>query len=649
MDGAGAGAKQKRAADADAATANPTALLNLSDDVLREMLACVPADDLLALDHTHSRTHHLVGEALAPTIPRGGVAAEPSSTGGGNPGGGETTMLPSAGENDDAAAAPSSISDERGPASLRLRRPSDKHIVTSMALVEWARALGWRSLWLERDQVWLDRHVTRGGCIAVLQDVLQGGATISVGAAARAGDLKMVKYLVGYFEQKDEAESATTETKEEGAGAKEGEEKEEHLQRLLLPAKSLNNLAESLINLLPDDAERLKVKALEMSREVHGAGQGKVWDQERSRLGNRVDGPFFTNAAGGGWVVRVETDQYARKRHFVGGGDGYHRGGAACADAAGSGRADIVRWLRDRGAKWDARSCAEAAMGGHIDVLRFLLGNDCPQGNHLLFWGVKSGCIEVIKYLVEQGYPWGTSPWRQPVWCTAAGGSIEVLQWLYDKSSDIEGFVPWTMEACYAAAEAGNLDNLQFLLNNGGPLVEAVGAAEGVAWERSVDMWLHAVHDPNDDAVGQTSLAIIKYLVEQEWPREAQEYDPHQLSEVLIGRLATTGSVEVMQFLVENGFHVNVNEEDLCHSVAGSGHVGAMQYLVENHGLIVFGGTSPNMPTETAANNGHLPMLRYMLENGGQQTKELFQIAQWGSLDVVKYLVESGCPRPYVT
>jgi len=161
-------------------------------------------------------------------------------------------------------------------------------------------------------------------------------------------------------------------------------------------------------------------------------------------------------------------------------------------------------------------------------------------------------------------------------------------------------------------------------------------------------MWLHAVHDPNDDAVGQTSLAIIKYLVEQEWPRDAQEYDPHQLSEVLIGRLATTGSVEVMQFLVENGFQVDGNADDLSSSVAESGHVDAMQYLVENHGLIVFGAYQ-NMQTERAANNGHLPMLRYMLENGGQQTKELFQHAQRGSLDVVKYLVESGCPRPYVT
>ena len=90
MDGAGAGAKQKRAADADAATANAP-LLNLSDDVFREVLACVPADDLIILahlDHAHSRTHLLVGEALTPTTPRGGVAAEPSSTGGGNPGGG---------------------------------------------------------------------------------------------------------------------------------------------------------------------------------------------------------------------------------------------------------------------------------------------------------------------------------------------------------------------------------------------------------------------------------------------------------------------------------------------------------------------------------------------------------------------------------
>ena len=211
MEGQGIGSDgtQTRVADVDASNASSTApLVNLPDELFHEVLAHVPDDDLLALDHTHSRTHQLVGEATTP-----------SSTGGGNP--------PEGGETNAAAAAAAAAADEApgdegarvaqeggGARVVRcLQRPSDVHIVTSFALMEWARALGWRFLWLERDQVWRDKEYSgeigdacclaaKGGSIAVLQDALQGGATLTVRAieaAARGGHLDMVEHLVDHF------------------------------------------------------------------------------------------------------------------------------------------------------------------------------------------------------------------------------------------------------------------------------------------------------------------------------------------------------------------------------------------------------------------------------------------------------------------
>ena len=197
---------QTRVADVDASNASSTApLVNLPDELFHEVLAHVPDDDLLALDHTHSRTHQLVGEATTP-----------SSTGGGNPPeGGETNAAAAAAADEAPGDEGARVAQEGGGARVVrcLQRPSDMHIVTSIAMMEWARALGWRIVWLERDQVWRKQEYSgeigdacclaaKGGSIAVLQDALQGGATLTVRAieaAARGGHLDMVEHLVDHF------------------------------------------------------------------------------------------------------------------------------------------------------------------------------------------------------------------------------------------------------------------------------------------------------------------------------------------------------------------------------------------------------------------------------------------------------------------
>ena len=130
-------------------------------------------------------------------------------------GGGETNAAAAAAADEAPGDEGARVAQEGGGARVVrcLQRPSDVHIVTSFALMEWARALGWRIVWLERDQVWRKQEYSgeigdacclaaKGGSIAVLQDALQGGATLTVRAieaAARGGHLDMVEHLVDHF------------------------------------------------------------------------------------------------------------------------------------------------------------------------------------------------------------------------------------------------------------------------------------------------------------------------------------------------------------------------------------------------------------------------------------------------------------------
>ena len=223
MEGLGIGSDgtQTRVADVDASNASSTApLVNLPDELFHEVLAHVPDDDLLALDHTHSWVRDLLALRLfrPHRCTHRCEATTPSSTGGGTPPrGGETKTNAAAAADEAPGGEGARVAQEGGGDRVVrcLQRPSDLHIVKSISVMEWARALGWRFLWLERDQVWRDKEYSgeigdacclaaKGGSIAVLQDALQGGATLTVRAieaAARGGHLDMVEHLVDHFVQ----------------------------------------------------------------------------------------------------------------------------------------------------------------------------------------------------------------------------------------------------------------------------------------------------------------------------------------------------------------------------------------------------------------------------------------------------------------
>jgi hypothetical protein len=49
-----------------------------------------------------------------------------------------------------------------------------------------------------------------------------------------------------------------------------------------------------------------------------------------------------------------------------------------CADAAGGGHLEVLKWARENDCPWDELTCVSAAKHGHLEVLQWARTNGCP-------------------------------------------------------------------------------------------------------------------------------------------------------------------------------------------------------------------------------------------------------------------------------
>ncbi len=76
----------------------------------------------------------------------------------------------------------------------------------------------------------------------------------------------------------------------------------------------------------------------------------------------------------------------------------------SCAFAAFYGHFEILKWLREKGFKWDKVTCIFAAMGGRLEILKWVMDNGC-EWDKAAYWNAKgNGHKEVVKWIEETGY-----------------------------------------------------------------------------------------------------------------------------------------------------------------------------------------------------------------------------------------------------
>jgi hypothetical protein len=110
-----------------------------------------------------------------------------------------------------------------------------------------------------------------------------------------------------------------------------------------------------------------------------------------------------------------------------------------CCDAARRGRLRVLRWLRERGAVWNAQVTQLAASAGHL---------------------------ELLQWARTQGAPW---PEEVIMYSAAASSDYEMLAWAVGEAG-----LPLTAAACAGAACFGALPMLQWLRERGCPWDERV-------------------------------------------------------------------------------------------------------------------------------------------------------------------------------
>ncbi|KUF89862.1 hypothetical protein AM587_10005822 [Phytophthora nicotianae] len=333
--------------------------------------------------------------------------------------------------------------------------------------------------------------------------------------------------------------------------------------------------------------------------------------------------------------------------------------------AVGRGDLGVVKWVLDHfsGCTAGVEVVEEAARHGQLKILQYLLqyghcGDRAVDTKNIILWGgddlvnaiaeghghmgrwlyentpdtrrnletamsyaVKQGDRPLVQWLIDVVYE--AEPLLLPPSMddAAAGGHMELLQWIYE-----QGYGGCSGNALEAAAKNGRLDMVQWLVENR----VTKGAREGVR-----------------AACGEGHLNVVQWLLE----RVDVQY-PHFAMNCAIRQ----GHLDIVKYLCKVGI---VNEPSLMViDAASNGHVHMIKWFLENYGTEdLFPtvdpsrvGPSSQTVMDRAANNGHLHILELLHSVAVEMQKEgkngaptctnwaLESAAIMGHLEVVKWL-----------
>ena len=150
----------------------------------------------------------------------------------------------------------------------------------------------------------------------------------------------------------------------------------------------------------------------------------------------------------------------------------YYIGSLMCHAAAGAGKLDILRWLRQHSCPWNEYSLEEAAACDHLDVMQWAIENGCPMnaivshppaetGHEWEPEGYEDNSLDTLKFLHNHGCPFDTGTCSKAV----ISGKLEKLVWL--RSPPIN--CPWDAGTTQTALYYCRWDMLKFALDNGCP------------------------------------------------------------------------------------------------------------------------------------------------------------------------------------
>lgn len=349
--------------------------------------------------------------------------------------------------------------------------------------------------------------------------------------------------------------------------------------------------------------------------------------------------------------------------------------------AASAGVLPIVQWfVREANVSVDAQDSsgmsvlAAAAKAGKIDVVKWLVEAKAKvdqadkRGDYCVSHAVKHGRLNVVKYLVSEHNAVRARGKLSCLAVAATHGQLEIVEWLVTTfKMDVNGpedeekwtvlqlaiqsnrtqVALWLLEhganpeltnnkgwtALCFAIECGNQALMDFLLRASANVNHVVSFGGwsplllAVAYHRTkfvhnlvqAGAFLDLVNADHDNslllAAGSNQVEIMKFLLEMK--ANANEYDGKGFS--MLGRAASRGHVEMVRFLVTNGYS-DVNE-------------------LQNNGKLAL---------ELAVDNEHTELVRWLVTdgraevNGGLDGSILFAAVTTGNMKASNFIMLSN-------
>lgn len=343
----------------------------------------------------------------------------------------------------------------------------------------------------------------------------------------------------------------------------------------------------------------------------------------------------------------------------------------ALCNAAENGHLSIVRFLVEKGINPnvnDGEALLKSAKKGHLGVVKFLLEqgiNVKKFGGKALNESLKKGHFEIVKSLVEKGadvhkidsdhirsLTWLFSDKYNPIDIVeyllkldvylydnnarfleyvAERGRLDLVQIMIKKNED------WSLipdaTPVHSAAQNGHIKVVRFLVEQGFDI-----NAENPSW------FYH--HTPLAKASENGHFEIVKYLVEQGADvNKGSNHDINPLSSA-----SKNGHFEIVKYLTEKGANIHIKYEYALRSASEKGHLEIVKYLIHRGADIHTSDqrySSEPDSVETAIGNNQLEIVKYFVELGEnlyteKREKIIIHCAEWGYLDMVKYLIKNG-------
>lgn len=180
-----------------------------------------------------------------------------------------------------------------------------------------------------------------------------------------------------------------------------------------------------------------------------------------------------------------------------------------------TGNFSLLDWVLNKGVTLDETFCARAAAGGNLEMLKYLRSMGCPWNTYTCDAAAEKGHIHIIKWARQQ-MPQCT--WTEGTCRRASNHQLETLKWLRANGC------PWGVGCAYTAASVGDLETLQWIYDQQGPIdyvFEYALESENV----EVIKWIYLHGFGNIDITGRVELfkklGIIDWVIDH-----GVSYDP---------------------------------------------------------------------------------------------------------------------------